>query len=236
MSGSRTTAVIDSISQMLRDGRLSPGDRLPPESELTQELGISRTPLREGIQALVLLGVLETRQGDGTYVTDLRAESLFKPLMLASEIQARSNPLDILATRRVLEVEVAGLAALHRTDEGIAAAQRALDAAAEIIAKGWPIDHERILDTDMAFHSALASMSGNGVMIGLLNSLGARTTRARLGREQSEEGVSQRTHAEHCAIFSAVVDGDVTRARAHMANHLFGVEEFARSRGFDNLD
>lgn len=233
MSGSRTAAVIDSISQMLRDGRLAPGDRLPPEAELTQELGISRTPLREGVQALVLLGVLETRQGDGTYVTDLRAESLFKPLLLASEIQARSNPLDILATRRVLEVEVVGLACVHRTDEGMAVAQRALDEGAAILAEGWPIDHERMLDCDMAFHAAIAAMSGNGVMAGLLSSLGARTTRARLGREEREPGVSQRTHAEHCSILAAIRDGDVTRARAHMSHHLFGVEEFARERWVD---
>lgn len=224
---SRTERVIEAISAMVRDGRLQPGDRLPTEAELSAELGISRTPLREGIRALSLLGVLESRQGDGTYVTDLDADSLFRPLQLASDIASRTKPLDVLAARRVLEVEAAGLAARTLQADLLAPAWQALAAASEVL-ETTPIDHEAMMVHDLAFHRAIAQASGNEVIAALLDALGSRTMRTRLAREQAETGVSSRTHAEHLAIMRAIEDREPERARAAMAVHLYAVESYVR--------
>src|SRR5215213_9380986 len=83
---SRSNVVIDGIRQMIMSGELVPGSRLPVERELGERLGVSRGPLREGVRALVVLGVLETRQGDGTYVTSLGPSLLLAPVGLAVEL------------------------------------------------------------------------------------------------------------------------------------------------------
>ena len=88
---SRSNVVIDGIRQMIMSGELVAGSRLPVERELGERLGVSRGPLREGVRALVILGVLETRQGDGTYVTSLEPSQLFEPLGILAELQSPEN-------------------------------------------------------------------------------------------------------------------------------------------------
>ena len=73
---SRTDRVVDSITRMILDGELAAGDRLPVEAELAEHLEVSRGSLREGVRALAVLGVLDVRQGDGTYVSSLAPERL----------------------------------------------------------------------------------------------------------------------------------------------------------------
>ena len=81
---SQTDVVVDGIKSMIIRGRLGPGARLPREKDLALELNVSRGPLREGVRALCLMGVLETRQGDGTYVTSLDASLLLAPMAARS--------------------------------------------------------------------------------------------------------------------------------------------------------
>lgn len=225
---SRTNDAIEAITGMIRDGALRPGGRLPTEPELMARLGMSRTPLREAVRALSLLGILETRQGAGTYVTGLDAHALFSPLAFASEISARSHPADFLAARRVLEVEVAGLAAQAGDAGALAAAHTALARADAVLAEP-SVDHGRVLDADLAFHEALATAAGNPVIAGLLGALAAPTAGTRLLRDRVEAGASGRTHAEHRGILAAVEAGDVGRARTLMAAHLYQVEAFSRA-------
>ena len=104
---------------MVDDGTLSAGDRLPIEKDLAELLGVSRGPLREGVRALAVLGVLETRQGAGTYVTALDASKLLGPLTLFANRQMAVEPSQLLHVRRVLEAESAALAAKRVTDEQV---------------------------------------------------------------------------------------------------------------------
>ena len=101
---------------MLTRGELHPGSRLPVEKDLAAQLGVSRGSLREGVRALATLGVLETRQGDGTYVTALDPRTLLSPLGFLADLQQPAHAADLLAVRRVLETEsvVAGGHAPHR--------------------------------------------------------------------------------------------------------------------------
>ena len=90
---------------MLTRGELHPGSRLPVEKDLAAQLGVSRGSLREGVRALATLGVLETRQGDGTYVTALDPRQLLSPLGFLADLQQPAHAADLLAVRRVLESE-----------------------------------------------------------------------------------------------------------------------------------
>src|SRR3990170_7751164 len=84
---SQTDVVVESIKGMITRGELSAGSRLPIERDLAVNLGVSRGSLREGVRALAMMGVLETRQGDGTYVTSLDANLLLAPMTFMVDLQ-----------------------------------------------------------------------------------------------------------------------------------------------------
>lgn len=233
---SRTDRVVDRITQMILDGKLAPGDRLPVEKDLAADLAVSRGSLREGVRALTLLGVLHTRQGDGTYVTSLDASMLLGPMGLLVELQGSGNARHIHTVRRLLETEAAGLAASNVGNHGafdsttaeLARARDALDDAAQILSLPH-MDHERLLEADVTFHSAIADLAGNPVLAALIAAFATRTARARLWRAIAQDGAQQRTQQEHELILKAIVGQDPERARIRMATHLLDVEDFLDS-------
>ncbi|MFG1815328.1 FadR/GntR family transcriptional regulator [Kribbella sp. NPDC049174] len=228
--GSQTDVVVQGIKQMIVDGTLKAGDKLPIEKVLGESLGVSRGPLREAVRALSIMGVLETRQGDGTYVTALDPSLLLAPMGFVVDLQNRSGAHHLHAVRRMLETEAAAQAASRITSEALQAAEAALDRAeAELTRAGGP-DHEAIIDSDIAFHRLIAEASGNPVLEALIEALSGRTVRGRLWRSISQTGADEATHAEHRAILAALADHDADRARARMAAHLFAVEDYLRDR------
>ena len=226
--GSQTDVVVQGIKQMIVDGTLKPGDKLPIEKDLGESLGVSRGPLREAVRALSIMGVLETRQGDGTYVTTLDSSLLLAPMGFVVDLQNQGGAHHLHAVRRMLETEAAALAASRMTPEALQAAGAALDRAeAELSSDGAP-DHEAIIDSDIAFHRLIAEASGNPVLEALIEALSGRTVRGRLWRSISQTGADETTHAEHRAILAALAARDADRARARMAAHLFAVEDYLR--------
>jgi DNA-binding FadR family transcriptional regulator len=227
---SRSDEVVDGIRRMILDGTLLPGSRLPVEKDLADLLGVSRGSLREGVRALAILGVLETRQGDGTYVTSLGPSMLFAPVGLAVELQGGTGGAESFhVVRRILETEATAMAATRPGPEMLEQARHALDEATEVLGR-TPIDHQLLMNCDIAFHRAIAVGSGNPVLAALVESLASRTVRGRLWRGLSDEGALHRTHAEHGAILAALEARDPERARVRMAVHLLEVEDFIRSR------
>lgn len=225
---SRTDDVVDGVKRMILDGRLRPRDQLPVEKDLAATLGVSRGSLREGVRALTILGVLDTRQGAGTYVTSLDPSLLLAPMRFVVDLQDTGSARPIHQVRRVLETEAAGLAATRMTETSLADATRALDDAAGTLAE-TAVDHDRLMESDIAFHRVIAQASGNPVLAALIESLASRTVRGRLWRGLTEEGADQRAHREHAAILRALRAGDPERARIRMSAHLLEVEDFIRS-------
>ncbi|MEU6248570.1 FadR/GntR family transcriptional regulator [Glycomyces sp. NPDC047010] len=221
---SRTDDVVNGIKHMIVSGQLRPGERLPVEKELAETLGVSRGSLREGVRALSMLGVLDTRQGDGTYVTSLDFSRLLAPMGFIVDLHGEGHAEHVHALRRLLESEAARLAAVRITDGSLADA-KALLHEAEPFLDGAGDAHERLMEIDIAFHRIIASHTGNPVLIGMIEALASRTVRERLWRSLSEDGVLHRTHEEHLAIWRALDARDPEAARVRMANHLLGVEE-----------
>lgn len=222
---SQSEVVVDGIKKMITTGRLSAGSRLPVEKDLAQELAVSRGSLREGVRALVLMGVLETRQGAGTYVTALDPATLLGPLAVLVDLQRPGNMVDLMTVRRVLEVEAAGRAALRITEAELAQAGDAL-ARMETLIKQKAVDHQAVMEADVAFHRVIARASGNPTLSALIDGLASRTVRARTWRALHDEGAESQTHAEHQAILSALRARDPDAARLRMGAHLLGVEEY----------
>ena len=132
---------------MIASGELRAGDRLPIEKDLAARWGVSRGSLREAVRSLAALGVLETRQGDGTYVTQLDPGSLLRPLEFWADLQEVSQSVELLAVRRVLETESAGLAAVRLTDEELSRLEGILTGIEEAMASGRSYDIDVAVET-----------------------------------------------------------------------------------------
>lgn len=226
---SQTDVVVQGIKAMIVDGKLTAGDKLPVEKDLAAALGVSRGPLREGVRALSIMGVLETRQGAGTFVTALDPALLLAPMGFVVDLQDRGGAVQLHAVRRVLETEAAAQAAVHIDDEALGGAEAILREAEQQLARKRP-DHEALLEADIAFHRLIATASGNAVLAALIEALGGRTVRLRLWRSINQEGADEATHAEHRAVLDALAAHDPDRARVGMAAHLFAVEDYLRDR------
>ncbi|WP_427170583.1 FadR/GntR family transcriptional regulator [Arthrobacter sp. 92] len=217
---------MEGIKRMITGGVLSAGARLPVEKDLAAELGVSRGSLREGVRALCIMGVLETRQGDGTYVTSLEPSLLLAPMSFLVDLNASSNSPHLQSVRRVLETEAAGRAALLMTDADLAAAEKILLSAEALIYSTTAIDHDAVMEADIAFHRVVARGSGNPALEALVEALASRTVRARMWRAVNEEGAERATHQEHRAILLALARHDPDSARIRMGSHLLAVEDF----------
>src|SRR5690348_18434384 len=110
-----TSSVFEQLLSYVVGGSWRPGDRIPPERELCQQLGIARTSLREALEAMELIGMLDSRVGDGTFVCD-RSEFLSRPLLWALTGTDQAELRDIMEARLFLERDLAGLAAERASD------------------------------------------------------------------------------------------------------------------------
>lgn len=226
-SGGRSQweVVIDGINDLIATGVLTPGSRLPVENVLSVQLGVSRSSLREGVRALALMGVLETKQGNGTYVTSLEPATLLAPLGVLINLQRPGNIADVMLVRRTLEVEAAGRAALRISDAELTIAGDVLTRMESIIGEETTA-HDAVMEADVDFHRVIAQASGSPTLSAMINGLASRTVRARLWRALQKEGVERQTHAEHASILSALTARDPDAARLRMNVHLLNVEEY----------
>jgi GntR family transcriptional repressor for pyruvate dehydrogenase complex len=220
-----TDEAILKIKGMLLSGELRPGDRLPPEKELSENLGLSRSSLREAVKALDLIRVLDVRRGDGTYVTSLEPRLLLEAMSFVVDLHQDSSVLDIFEVRRILEPTATAMATRRAEPQDI---DTLLDLLTEVD------DHTTVEDLvahDVKFHGFINALSGNAYLASLLESLSSSTLRARIWRGLTEENSVARTLSEHRAIVAAMASGDPDLARACSTVHISGVERWLAQAG-----
>ncbi len=225
-----TDAAILKIKEMIVTGRLGPGDRLPPEQQLSEELGLSRSSLREAVKALEVIRVLDVRRGDGTYVTSLEPRLLLEAMSFVVDLHRDASILEMFAVRRMLEPQAAAIAA-RKMDEDHAARLESL-----FEGMGAQPSVEALVEHDTAFHRAIVAVAGNEYLTRLLDALSSSTVRARIWRGITEEGAVARTVNEHRAILDALERGDAELAQALMLTHIAGVERWLRDAGAASSD
>ncbi|CAM5611189.1 FadR/GntR family transcriptional regulator [Streptomyces atroolivaceus] len=218
-----TDEAIEKIKAMIVSGALAPGDRLPKESELAAELGLSRNSLREAVRALSLIRILDVRQGDGTYVTSLDPQLLLEALSFVVDFHRDDTVLEFLAVRRILEPAATAMAASRIEEEELNALSAQLDAL------GPDPSVEALVAGDLEFHRGIVRASGNSVLCSLLDGLSGPTTRARVWRGLTQEDAVSRTLHEHRAILAALRDRDAEAARSWATVHVASVEQWLRS-------
>jgi GntR family transcriptional repressor for pyruvate dehydrogenase complex len=218
-----TDDAIDRLKDMIRSGSVKPGDRLPREPDLAEALGVSRNSLREAVRALSLLRILDVRQGDGTYVTELAADTLLAALSVVIDFHGDGALLEIVEVRRVLEPAATALAAA-RIDE---ATIDELEGVLERTSASSTV--EELVATDLEFHRLIASVAGNSALSAVLESLSGPTQKLRVWRGIEQEGALDRTIAEHRAILDALRRHDAELARSLATVHVAGVEDWLRA-------
>ncbi|MCB0005370.1 MAG: FadR family transcriptional regulator, partial [Anaerolineales bacterium] len=107
------------IMELIRNGKLRPGDKLPAERQLAESLGVSRVSLREGLRTLAFMNILDVRTGDGTYISSLDSQDLVEPLTFVLDINTQTLQ-ELAQARRLIEPYLAAEAARHITDEELA--------------------------------------------------------------------------------------------------------------------
>ncbi|MEM5400360.1 FadR/GntR family transcriptional regulator [Paraburkholderia sp. EG287A] len=214
-------ALSDTVAQQLLaqidKGTFARGGKLPTEAVLAQEFGVSRTVIREAISRLKNEGVVEPRQGSGVYVA---AHGAIRPLRIDyAEAMEGGSVLQILAVRRAIEAEVAAEAAMRRTDADMMAIDAALRKIDEAVAEG----RDGVAE-DVAFHRAIASVTGNPYFLKTLTFLnqyleaGTVITRR---NEALREDFSRQVRDEHAAIAAAIRAGDPMAARNAAQTHMY---------------
>ena len=210
--------IVDQIRELIAAGRIKPGDRLPPERELAELFKASRNSVRDAIRVLEQMGLIESRQGDGTYVRSVSAEDLAEPLALML-LQSRTQMRELWEVRRVLEPALAEFAAERITDEELEELDAILEAQGRKVEAGYIA-----LEEDTAFHNGIAEAARNTVMLRALDTL------VDLLRQSRERSLQQRDRpayslAGHRRILAALRRRDPEAARTEMLRHLADIEE-----------
>src|SRR5690348_17653350 len=219
-----TEEAIDKIRERIVSGVWGPGVKLPNESELAAELGLSRNSLREAVRALSQLRVLTVRQGDGTYVSSLEPGLLLESTGFVSHLLLGDTEIELYEVRRILEAAVAALAA-GRID-----ADEKLELAQNLQRMRDARNVEELVEADVAFHAVIAKAAGNAVLTSLLASLATRTMRARLWHGREADGALDETRAEHRRIYEAIMAGDPELARATATAHIASSERWLKGQ------
>ena len=218
-----TDEAIDKIKALVVAGEFAPGSKLPRERELAERLGLSRSSLREAVRALTLVGVLETRQGDGTYVTSLEADLLLGGASFVSELARGPSVLELYQVRRILEPAATALAAARITDDELDELELCLDRMSEAQAT------EAFVEADESFHKVIRDACGNAMLSSLLSVLSGGTVAARIWRGVSEQGSIESTLGLHRDIASALRARDAELAAAADLVHLGEGERWLRT-------
>jgi DNA-binding FadR family transcriptional regulator len=208
--------VAQQILDAIRD--LEPGTRLPPERELTKQLGVGRSTVREALNGLAMIGVVEIRHGQGVFVTGDPAQ-VSEPSAVTSALE-RGVTHEFIEARLIVEVEVARLAARRRTDEDLARLSAAL-VEQEARLRG---DLDALVDVAASFNVLLAAAAHNEVLAAMIQSFVSLMVE-RGPRVYSLEGFGEWDLQEHRGLFDAVRDRDGERAARLMREH---IEELAR--------
>lgn len=221
-SGRATDQAIAKIKELISSGEFTAGARLPTERELTQQFGVSRSSLREAVRALALVGVLESRVGDGTYVTTLEPELLLTGIGFVSDLVGGGSLLELHQVRRILEPEATRLATSRLTDDELARLEECL--------RQMDVENsaQPFIEADTAFHGVILDACGNPTLASLIQNLSSSTLRARMWQALVAEGAVEATRASHRAIYDALLARDAHRAAAADLMHLAIAEEWLR--------
>lgn len=213
--------IIQQIQNMIIDGTLKQGDKLPSERDLAESLEVSRPSVREALRALEIIGITEVKQGEGSFIKVNFDKTLIEPLSVVFMLN-KGKPRDILELRNILEIETVSLAALRINEEEIKELE-------EVIAQLKSAEEESIsVVVDKQFHYKIAQASRNVLILNVLNAISSLMDT--FIKEAREKILSNKENKEiliqqHEEIYSAIKHRDPKKASLAMAKHLQLIED-----------
>ncbi len=214
--------LVERLLALVLEQELEPGDRLPPERELAADLGVSRASVRQALIVLEVQGLVEVRHGEGAILLEKRTDSA---AVLSAVTAHRRRLPEVIEAREALEVQLASLAAVRRTEEDLDRIDRALEAMAEEIARG-----ERGLTGDELFHGAVTAAARSGLLADLMAEISAAIRESRV-ESLSQPDRPRQSLASHHEIAAAIRAGDADAAATAMRDHIRLVSDVALLRG-----
>lgn len=210
--------VVQSILGKIRSGELKPGDRLPSERDLAETLQVSRVSIREGIKVLSSMGLLDVRVGDGTIVKRVDVTTVIRPLLETLHL-ANHATIQVLETRKIIEVALAGLAAKKAKDEDVVELGSIL---ADM--KNNFYNEELFRENDANFHVAIAKIAQNEILYKILFTI-RDMLKNTSDKTYQVPKAWDRALMYHEQIYSAIEDRDSGKAEEVMLHHLEDVEK-----------
>lgn len=205
--------VVAYVRRLIEGGTLRAGDKLPPEREMAQAVGVSRASVRGGLRSLATVGVVEARRGAGTFVADGPPLLDVNPLSLFAALHGIPEA-ELFETRRVIEIDLAGLAAERAGGNELAAISE------EVMEMFASLDDvHRFLLHDIRFHRAVAAAARNPLLGAIMEMVADLFYDQRKTTVDRWRGASEAAE-QHRRIYQAIRARDVGRARLEMDRHL----------------
>jgi GntR family transcriptional regulator, transcriptional repressor for pyruvate dehydrogenase complex len=215
--------IVQQIEESVLNGTLKPGDQLPAERELAQQLGVSRTAVREAVKTLREKGLVEAYSGKGTFITDGTSQAARQSFDLMVKLGQPEGLPHLAELRLIMEPGIAALAALRTEEEHLVTMREAV-----AVMDRAHRDPDAYIEADLDFHLALAEAAANPLILSLIDSIVGLLREQRI-KIFNVEGGPQRGQFHHKRILEAVERHDPEMARAAMCSHLEQVREDSKA-------
>lgn len=214
--------VAETIYELIKKGQLKPGEKLDSVQQLAENFQVGRSAIREALTSLRAMGLVEMRQGEGTFVKKFETSQIYFPVSSAI-LMNQKDIANLLEVRKIIELGTAGAAAIKRTKENLVKMEKALE---EMEAsKG---DEELGEDADLQFHLSIAEASQNTLLMSLMDQvsgmMGETMKETRKVWLYSKQTTMEKLAYEHYAIYKAIKNQHEDQARNLMKLHLENVE------------
>lgn len=214
--------VAESIYDMIKSGQVKPGEKLESVQQLAEHFQVGRSAIREALTSLKAMGLIEIRQGEGTFIKQFEKEQITSPLSTAI-LMNKEDIAHLLEVRKIIEIGTAYSAAQKRTDLQLIAMEAALEEMR--LSCG---NEELGEQADLRFHLSIAEGSQNPLLISLMNHVsGLMAENMKETRRlwlYSKQATTDRLYEEHVAIYNAIKVQDPEKARSIMLQHIENVE------------
>lgn len=210
--------IVEQLKEMISNGELKPGQRLPSERDMAESLGVSRASVREALTALEAIGILDIRPGEGTFVRETSVSTTFAPLAMVLEMEQNPGG-QLMEVRRVLETEMAALAAQRATEEDIKNIETSLNRmkTAKTISQA--------VEADLRFHFSIAEATHNTILLRIMNTVADLMHNAfRVQREELFADKGTEIIGEHEAIYNAIRGRNLETSKSKMLQHIDNIQ------------
>lgn len=220
--------VAEAIYESIRNGQLKPGEKLDSVQQLAENFQVGRSAIREALTSLRAMGLIEMKQGEGTYVREFEAEQVIFPLSTAI-LMNKSDIDNLLEVRKILELGAVSIAAAKRTNEHLMLMESALEEMRASASRG---NGELGEEADLHFHMAIVEAAKNPLLMNLMNQVSGMMVETMKETRKvwlySKQTTLEQLTGEHYEIYNSIKEQDEQKARYFMEVHLGNVEDILR--------